>query len=179
MTIKNAKFLFICIGLLAMVNTSQATLIDDTVTINHVFPDSSTTYTGYGVYDRVVTDDATDAVTLGSNYIVNVQSESVLVDFISSATWSTASFNGLSISDLNWAGGTITDFTVETNLAGWTDSRLSYTGDALMFNWQALSFTANSYFNVSIQSASVPEAPTLGLLGLGLLLIGVRKFKLR
>lgn len=180
MLINNAKqFLaIVALGLMAATQPSHATLVGDTVTINHVFPDANTTYTGYTVYtNHLVTDDATDTVTLGNNYKVNVQAESVLVNFINAATWAGTSFNGLSVSDLDWTGSTITGFTVDTNLVGWTDSRLSYANKALMFNWQSLSFNTSSYFNVYIQSASVPEASSLALLGLGLLMVGVRKQK--
>lgn len=58
--------------------------------------------------------------------------------------------------------------------------------NTLTINMIGLGMSAGSYFDFDIISeappaltASVPEAPTLAMLGLGLLMMGFRKLKIR
>jgi PEP-CTERM motif len=100
------------------------------------------------------------------------------------------SFNGLVASDLNdSSGNALQGVLVDTNMAGWDSSRLSFGGDYVQFDWKGLSFTSNiwnadqtsiitpaTYFNATLDfggtTAPVPEPEIYAMLGLGLGLMG-------
>lgn len=166
------------LSLFGNINTSNATLIGDTVVLEHYY--NGTYLTAYGTNNVVVTEGASDLVSMYKVYTVDMEADAILVDFTYTGSWASGTSNGLHITSFDWAGSDITGFTVDTNFAGWDDSRLTYNGsDTLVFNWQGLAMTTDTYFNAGINSVSVPEASSLALLSLGLILLGFRKLKRR
>jgi hypothetical protein len=60
--------------------------------------------------------------------------------------------------------GIVTGFSaIDTNLAGWDDSRASFDDHSVAFNWELSSFTAASFFEATLEIQHVPE-PGTGLL---------------
>ncbi len=92
-------------------------------------------------------------------------------------------FNGLRVSDLNDSSGNpLQGVTVDTNMAGWDTSMLSFGSDYAFFDWKGLSFDTATYFNATLDfggngSTSVPEPSTFLLIGSGLAGLGAwRRF---
>ena len=177
------------------VGAANATLVGDAVTIGHYFPDGTTPLLGGTPpsVTTVVAGDA-DAYTFYNSYPfgykVNVEANSLLVDFSyviqpgDTATWPDsyqscgfnggvvecntvlASFSGLGVSDLNDSTGNVLQgVLVDTNMAGWDLSRLSFGDDYVRFDWKGLSFQRDTYLNATMNFAAVPGPSTLLLLG--------------
>ncbi|MBI2400035.1 MAG: PEP-CTERM sorting domain-containing protein, partial [Deltaproteobacteria bacterium] len=189
-----------CIG----AGTAEATLIGDDVTVIHyTAPDGSLIQVGTSPLPTTVTaDDSDTVIAYGSypyGYKVNVGADNILVDynylFDASGTWwdtyttvvfdpfpnvvtNPITFNGLRVSDLNdSSGNALQGVTVDTNMAGWNTSMLSFGSDYAYFDWKGLSFDTATYFNATLDfslatsgggSTSVPEPSTLLLIGSGL-----------
>ncbi|MBI2380211.1 MAG: hypothetical protein HYV16_05625 [Gammaproteobacteria bacterium] len=150
---------------------AQATLIGDDIDICHYFPDIGTVYNC--VNDVVVQAGAGDVTNpTGVWYNVDVEDSSFFLDFLATATWTTTSFNGLVLQDLDWVGmeGLIVGLIIETNMAGWDDSRASFTADSVALNMNGLSFDADTFFNVILLTRhGIPTPAPLLLLAAGLL----------
>ena len=203
-----------CLG----AGTAEATLIGDDVTVIHyTAPDGSLIQVGTSPLPTTVTADNSDIVTAyGSypwGYRVNVGADDILVDFAylfgASATWwdtyttvefnpetfnfdvttHPVDFNGLRVSDLDdSSGNALQGVTVDTNMAGWNTSMLSFGSDYAFFDWKGLSFNTATYFNATLEfrgatdvgSTSVPEPSTLLLIGSCLAGFGVwRRFAVK
>ncbi len=165
----------ICLFICLFAGTVNAGLVGDTVHIAHNW--SSLGSEIYTPMDVLVEDGTGDLADVSPLYSVDVDDLSVFVDFSGTATWSTGAFNGLVISNIDTF---LTDFVVSTNMVNWVDSRFTYSNDALMFNWNGLSFTNNTTFRLDFNdgnNSQVPEPTTLALIGLGLAGIGFSRKK--
>jgi MYXO-CTERM domain-containing protein len=156
----------------ALVPTARATLIGDTIDITHYFPNDSTIYENHpGVLVESGSGDAVTFFTVvddGPAYTVNPEASAILVNFISNDFWATDFFNGLVILGID---DTIVGATVDTNLSGWTSDRFAFKPHAISANWESLSFTTDTYFNVQLTTVPtrVPDAAaTLPLAALAL-----------
>jgi hypothetical protein len=222
-------YIALAIGLCIWAGTAEATLIGDAVTVIHYEdPDGSFIDVGTSPLPTTVTADGSDTViAYGSfpwGYRVNVGADNILVDynylFSASDTWwdtyttiefnpdteqlelvtNPITFNGLRVSDLNDSSGNpLQGVTVDTNMAGWDTSMLSFGADYAFFDWKGLSFNslsfdsnndpiANTFFYATLDfvdapinggndSTPVPEPSTFLLIGSGLAGLGAwRKF---
>lgn len=178
------KKLFLSLGLafsiLLLSNSAQAGLIGDSILIEHLFPTTSNIHNSA---TTVVQAGPADTITSFTQYDTNVEDTSILVDYKLSSTWATSPFNGLRVSNID---DLIASVSTNTNLAGWDNSRLSYTDHSVSFNWSGLQFTSNSYFYADLEfrgqggggsSNAVPEPATMILVSLGLMGSGLSRIK--
>jgi len=158
----------------------------------------------------VAAGDSDEAVVYCSypyGYNVNVEADSILIDYthlfdVSGTWWDSQtecawnddftsfdcadvpiSFNGLHVSDLDDSSGNpLLSVSVDTNMAGWNTSMLTFGADEVWFDWKGLSFDGGTYFNATLvfgsSSTSVPEpASTLLFVGGLAALAALRKRK--
>jgi VCBS repeat-containing protein len=131
----------------------EAAVLGTTVDYSYLFPS-----TGSSIYNTSF--EITSGVELsglfgaGSYATVDVQEDGIFVDFYSSATWSTASFNGFRISDNNDVLAEIQDVYLNgTNMSGLTDARVTFDDDNIWVNWNGLNFDSNTYVDIGIDFA--------------------------
>ena len=207
-----------CATFTMWMGAANATLAGDTVTVGHYAPDSTTLQIGATPPSSFTVEaGTTDIYTFYNSYpfgyLVNVEADSILVDFnyLSDAAGAWAdesqscsfvpplgcsavpmSFNGLGVSDLNDStGNALQGVLIDTNMAGWDTSRLSFGSDYVQFDWKGLSFTSDiwsdwthtslvtpaTYFNATLDFGqapitAVPEPETYAMLLAGLGLLG-------
>lgn len=204
-------YLAVAMCVCALPTASNATLVGDTVSLGHYFPDTAAPTS---MFTPTVSTGGSDVsnfyFSYPYGYSVNMEASSVLVDFSyvivdgETATWGDtttscswgptgfscidvpASFNGLGITGLNdSSGGALQGVSVDTNMAGWNTSMLSFDTDKVFFDWKGLSYDNTTYFNAAFDfsgqvggAAPVPEPSTLLLIGSGIAgLAAVRKFR--
>jgi len=171
-------------ALLLSPNSTRADGLTGSVGITWLYPDASTTY-------------ATDTIGVGSSLscpgsspvCVGYAGEgsqtfsvgSSAISYTASGWYSTpyygyeevASFNGFDFTGLTFlSGGSLTGFTLTTNIAGLTSSDVTFGPSFIEVNLQGLSVNGDFTLDLtsSAASAPVPEPSSLVLLGSGLLL---------
>jgi hypothetical protein len=152
-------------------STGMATsILGDTVTIQYLYPNSSTQY-GLSATGTVTATGVT--LNLFGNQSVTIFANDVQMVGINSngSFFSSAAFNGVSIQDLTnpsaFAGYSVDP---ATTIPAFNISDVSISGGLLYINYQGLSTPLGSLAQVDFTTAaSVPEPGTLPLLTAGLL----------
>ena len=149
--------------------TAHATLIGDTITMQHFFPTYGTPLGS--ILMTVVSAGTGDVFTQGSNYTANPEATGIQVRFLRIAAFTSTPFNGLVVTEID---DTIFGVTVSTNLVGWDNSRISFDAHSVSANFQQLGFTADSFFDVFFQitpgtNPTPDTGTTAALLGVSLL----------
>jgi hypothetical protein len=147
---------------------AQASLIDDLVDIEHHSPVFGTVdATSGGGQDILVTSDIEVQGMHFGVYDVDVEEASVIVDFLKPNQFGNPGvfdYAGLVVSDLDFEPGYILlGVDVDTNMAGWDESRLMFGDDFTGFNWQGLSVDGDTNFTAFFDFGPnpIPIPPTL------------------
>jgi hypothetical protein len=130
---------------------AQASLIDDLVDIEHHFPLFGTVDVSSGGGQDILVTSGTEVQGMHFGvYDVNVEADSVIVDFLKENQFGDPGvfdYNGLVLSDLDFEPDYILlGVDVDTNMAGWDESRLMFGDDFAGFNWQGLSVDGSTNF---------------------------------
>ena len=162
--------------------SASATALIGTVTADYLFPDEATII-------------ATSALTVGTTLNCTAGGPGICAPFTQPATflasglsitlteqagssYSAATFNGISFSDLTFDdGSTLVGFSLDTDLPGLTVANISLTPTSIQFNGQGLSFLTADYFitlNLITRAAdpAVPEPATWAMMIGGFALAG-------
>jgi hypothetical protein len=156
---------------------AEATLVGDTVSLAHHCCTLGTVF--HGPFNVEVKAGDSDRTVLSGflgfapTYGVNVESSSILVDFVADIGFSPFAFHGLVASSLDWVGmpeGKIVGVTVSTNLGGFDTSRVSFGDHVVRVHWGGLFVPSGTTFNLTLRTTDtvIPEPGTLLLLGAGL-----------
>ena len=142
----------------SLAGTSNATLIGDSVLVEHYFPNLSTTFDSS--INTSVTAGDSDKVMIGwEYYYVNMEADRILIDFGVTGTWNNytpITFNGLVVSDLDDSStNPLTMVTTDTNVKGWDDTRLLMGDDSIGLNLAGLSVTPESYLYASLDFSAI------------------------
>jgi hypothetical protein len=169
---------------------AAVSLVGTDVTLNYLFP-SVTQVFGTTVLP-ITTDPTTlDCPAFGSGVCsafaesaaITIGADSFTVVENSGSSYTTASFNGVEFSNLDFGPGEkITGFSLLTNLPGLTPADVSFTSDSIRYDASGLSFQNSPYFVTLTVTTAVPELSTyvlmlLGFAGLGF--AGYRKSRNR
>ena len=153
---------------------AAADFLGDTLNGSYNFPGAGTVFSNQG--NQVVAPTASFTFRTGTpNVTAIVSAASVLLTFDATGGFTGAAFNGVVLTDLT--RGDITGFTLDsaTTLAGFDQSRLSFTANSLSLNLQGLANTRSDRVlaNVSFAGASaVPEPAAWALMLVGFGVIG-------
>lgn len=108
------------------------------------------------------------------NPTATISASNVLITFAGDGRYKVAEFNGILLKNLSRSN--IANFILDpsSTLFGFGQSRLSFTSDSLIFNFEGLSIRATDRVsaNVVFAASAVPEPETWAMLILGLGMIG-------
>lgn len=160
---------------------TAASLIGDEITVAWQTPQVGQNGFVGGPFTFVVTADDSDKQTFLGPLTVDVGAESFQIDYTQSFSVSTADFNGLNFTDLDWVGqqGSITNVSYEVLSGSLNGLGINWTADSVQVNFAQLSEPRLGPFSLRVDlettHASVPEPGVVGLVLLGLAGLGVSR----
>ena len=160
---------------------ASAGLVGQPVTVDYLYPDQSTVYTGLG--SGTVTGGGFTVNSFGQTNVTISDTQITIQDvFGSQLDFLSATFNGYELIETGGSPATITGFTVDgtTNVSGFDASRVSFDGTHVFVNMQGLLplNLQEVVLDLQFSGTSVPEPVSARLVGLGLAAAGlVRRFK--
>ena len=169
---------------------AAVSLVGTDVTLDYLFPSATQVFATTVL--PITTDPTTlDCPAFGSGVCsafaesaaITIGADSFTVVENSGSSYTTASFNGVEFSNLDFGPGEkITGFSLLTNLPGLTPADISFTSDSIRYDASGLSFQSSPYFVTLTVTTAVPELSTyvlmlLGFAGLGF--AGYRKSRNR
>lgn len=168
-------FLLVVSMVFGFTKIACAGLIGDTITLEHDYNSVGSVYEGQ-IFTRTVVAGTSDHWYWAGSYDVNPEDTAILVNGVAPWTLDAVPFNGLVVSGID---NTIYGVTIDTNLAGWDNSRLYFDAHSTRFNYQGLHFESTTYFNANIDLGQqpVPEPASIFLFGVGGLLLAAFKRK--
>lgn len=178
---KSKIFVLALFCFLAFPVGARASLLGSSFFLSHRFPTIDSAVESYLVTVETGTG---DSQVFGSIYTADPEPYSLNIDFFNPFTFDNDPFNG---HYADFVPQPITGVTVDTNLTGWDDSRLTMGQDLTTswvgFNWAGLEAERGSYFYAAFDfpaqnhGGAVPEPATMALFGLGAMGFGVISFR--
>ena len=152
---------------------SAATFVGDTFEGSYRHPNLQRTTIQGGA--QVVSPTAQFTFPTGRiNPTARISASNVLITFEGDGRYNPAEFNGISLQNLSRSD--IAGFVLDpsSTVVGFDQSRLSFTSDSLLFNFEGLRIQSTDQVsaNVSFISSAVPEPASWGMMLLGLGVIG-------
>ena len=91
-----------------------------------------------------------------------------LTTVLTSPFWTSGSFNGIIFTSPGSLGLTGASVDPATTMAGFDDSRVSFTSDQILVNWNGLSYDDGTVVKIDFAFAPISEPASLALLGTAL-----------
>lgn len=163
---------------------ANASLLGQDFSVNYRFPDLGT------VYGSATWAPASFTVGAGTETVGDVEGvTNITVDFtglslslllttvLGNPTWNSVAFNGPVFTATAPHGLAGASVGAGTTMAGFDNSRVSFTGDEIRIDWNGLSYVSGTVVNVDFSFApvAVPEPASAALLGLGLVALGAMR----
>lgn len=156
---------------------ASALLVGNSVGIQYLFPDITTVYEDLGS-NLVGTDGPTPFTGYFDFSFTDATATASAFQFASS--WTTTSFNGFRLYDLNGTIDAISSVTINpvSNMAGLNASRITFDANNIYVNWNGLNFDQNTVVTLNINGA-VPEPASWAMMigGFGLVGAAMRRRK--
>jgi hypothetical protein len=183
------RSMLVGVSALILVGSASAnaavSLVGTDVTIDYLFP---TVTQVFGATVLPITTDPTtlDCAAFGSGVCgafaetaaITIGADSFTVVENSGSSYTTASFNGVEFSNLDFGPGEkITGFSLLTNLPGLTPADISFTGDSIEYNASGLSFENSPYFITLTVTTAIPELSTSAMMILGFTGLGFAAYR--
>lgn len=119
-----------------------------------------------------------------TNLFIDFTDNTLSVTFgtiLGSPTWNTNDFNGIIFTAMSPFDFESLLVIPSTTMSGFDNSRVSFTDNQILLNWQGLSYIDGTTVNISFTSplspSAIPEPGTLALIGLGIVGLAWRRRK--
>jgi hypothetical protein len=161
---------------------ANATLIGDTVSFEFSSPLLGQSSTGSVLVQTGSADVMNFDFGFGFGPLVkvNIEETSILFNFLRApvGTLQWVDVEKFIISDMQFLtpAGVISGLNFDTDISGFSSSRISFTPDSVTVDMSSLLTRGNEFITINLQSYSVPEPTSVALLGLGgIILLALRR----